>query len=274
MVSKWILLLLFSRSVVSNSLWPHGLYSIRLCPWDFPGKNPGVGSHFLLQGNLPESRIEPASAAWQVDSLPLSHLGSPSKWIHPLKIEGKRLLLNVVLEDDQWIDNEEKMLAPLSSFKLLFIYLVALGRSCGMWDLVPWPGIKPGPPALGAQSLTHWTTREVTPNSLSFSAEGTETPFSLPPSCLRTQIPRLFCFSHHQGSLEDWVIIIWSWEHLLRRRVSGVGSISDPDSVGLAHCEERPLQQRNCCLGLEFRPWGVRVYLSHSSNPTSLDLCK
>ena len=160
MVSKWILLLLFSRSVVSNSLWPHGLYSIRLCPWDFPGKNAGVGSHFLLQGNLPESRIEPASAAWQVDSLPLSHLGSPSKWIHPLKIEGKRLLLNVVLEDDQWIDNEEKMLAPLSSFKLLFIYLVALGLSCGMWDLVPWPGIKPGPPALGVRSLCRWTDRE------------------------------------------------------------------------------------------------------------------
>ena len=33
--------------------------------------------------------------------------------------------------------------------------------SCGMWDLVPWPGIEPGPPALGAQSLSHWTTREV-----------------------------------------------------------------------------------------------------------------
>ena len=33
--------------------------------------------------------------------------------------------------------------------------------SCGMWDLVPRPGIEPGPPALGAQSLSHWTTREV-----------------------------------------------------------------------------------------------------------------
>ena len=30
-----------------------------------------------------------------------------------------------------------------------------------MWDLVPWPGIEPGPPALGAQSLTHCATREV-----------------------------------------------------------------------------------------------------------------
>ena len=28
-------------------------------------------------------------------------------------------------------------------------------------DLVPSPGIEPGPPALGAQSLSHWTAREV-----------------------------------------------------------------------------------------------------------------
>ena len=33
--------------------------------------------------------------------------------------------------------------------------------SGGMWDLVPWPGIEPGLPALGMQSLNHWTTREV-----------------------------------------------------------------------------------------------------------------
>ena len=30
-----------------------------------------------------------------------------------------------------------------------------------MRDLVPRPGIEPGPPALGVWSLTHWTTREV-----------------------------------------------------------------------------------------------------------------
>ena len=29
-----------------------------------------------------------------------------------------------------------------------------------MWDLVPQLGIEPGPPALGAWSLSHWTTRE------------------------------------------------------------------------------------------------------------------
>ena len=41
--SKW------SRSVVSDSLWLHGLQPTRfLCPWDFPGKSTGVGCHCLL----------------------------------------------------------------------------------------------------------------------------------------------------------------------------------------------------------------------------------
>ena len=36
----------WSRSVVSNSLWPHGLQPTRLLhPWDFPGKSTGVGCH-------------------------------------------------------------------------------------------------------------------------------------------------------------------------------------------------------------------------------------
>ena len=45
--------------------------------------------------------------------------------------------------------------------KYWFIYLTALGLTCGVWDPVLWPGVKPGPSALGVQSLSHWTTREV-----------------------------------------------------------------------------------------------------------------
>ena len=42
--------LLFSRSIMSDLLQPHGLYPARLpCPWDSPGKNSGVGFRFLLQ---------------------------------------------------------------------------------------------------------------------------------------------------------------------------------------------------------------------------------
>ena len=39
-----------SCSVISNSLWSHGLYPTRvLCPWNSPGMNTGVGCHSLLQ---------------------------------------------------------------------------------------------------------------------------------------------------------------------------------------------------------------------------------
>ena len=39
-----------SRSVVSDSLRPHGVQPTRLlCPWDFPGKSTRVGCHCLLQ---------------------------------------------------------------------------------------------------------------------------------------------------------------------------------------------------------------------------------
>ena len=44
---------------------------------------------------------------------------------------------------------------------LSIYFLAGPGLSCGLWDLVPGPGIKPRPPALGAQSLSHWTTQEV-----------------------------------------------------------------------------------------------------------------
>ena len=41
------------------------------------------------------------------------------------------------------------------------IYLAALGLSCSMLALVPWPGIEPRPPEWAAWSLNHWTSREV-----------------------------------------------------------------------------------------------------------------
>ena len=37
-------------------------------------------------------------------------------------------------------------------------------KACGM--LVPQPGVEPAPPAVEAQSLNHWTTREVPPQGV------------------------------------------------------------------------------------------------------------
>ena len=44
-------------------------------PWNIPGKNTKVGCHFLLQGIFPTMGLDPCALHWQVDSLPLSHLG-------------------------------------------------------------------------------------------------------------------------------------------------------------------------------------------------------
>ena len=41
--------------------------------------------------------------------------------------------------------------------------------SCSMHDLVAQPGIERRPPALGAQVLTHWTTRALPEETLLFS---------------------------------------------------------------------------------------------------------
>ena len=40
-----------------------------------------------------------------------------------------------------------------------------VGSYCALWGLVPWPGIEPGTPSLGAQSLSPWTTKEVSRNN-------------------------------------------------------------------------------------------------------------
>ena len=70
-----------SRSVVSDSLWPHRLRPTRLlCPWDSPGKNTGVGCHVLLQGIFPNQGLNPQLFHlfyWQAGSLPLA--SSPGK---------------------------------------------------------------------------------------------------------------------------------------------------------------------------------------------------
>ena len=50
------------------------------CPQNSPGKNTGVGSHFLLQGILPTQGSNPCLLYWQADSLPLHHQGSLCYW--------------------------------------------------------------------------------------------------------------------------------------------------------------------------------------------------
>ena len=130
-VSEWVS---ESRSVVSDSLWPHGLHS----PWNSPGQNTEVGSLSLVQGifltqgsnpgfphcrqilyqlshkgsprilewvaYLPNPGIDPGSPALQADSLPNELWGKPrgvgvgGGWIHfQNMIQRLRILSSVAL---------------------------------------------------------------------------------------------------------------------------------------------------------------------------------
>ena len=62
-----------SRSVVSDSLRPHGLYS----PYNSLGQNTRVGSLSLLQGNFPTQRSNPGLLHCRQILHHLSHKGSP-----------------------------------------------------------------------------------------------------------------------------------------------------------------------------------------------------
>ena len=68
-----------SCSVMSNSLWPHRLYS----PWNSPGQNTGVSSLFLLQGIFPTQGSNPCLSHCRGILYQLSHKESPRilKWV-------------------------------------------------------------------------------------------------------------------------------------------------------------------------------------------------
>ena len=67
-----------SRSVVSDSLPPHGLQLTRLrCPWNSPGKNIGVGCYYLLQEIFSTQGSNLALPHCRQILYHLSHKGSP-----------------------------------------------------------------------------------------------------------------------------------------------------------------------------------------------------
>ena len=68
-----------SCSVTSTSSWPHVLYPTGfLCPGNSPGKNTGVGCHFLLQGTFPTQGLNPGIPHCRRILYQLSHKGSPA----------------------------------------------------------------------------------------------------------------------------------------------------------------------------------------------------
>ena len=74
-------------SVVSDSVRPHRRQPTRLNrPWDFPGKNTGVGCHFLLQCMKVKSESEVAQL---VSDTSWPHGLQPTRLLRPWDFSGK-----------------------------------------------------------------------------------------------------------------------------------------------------------------------------------------
>ena len=69
---------------MSNSLWPHGLYS----PWNSPGQNTGVGSLSLLQGIFPIQGSSPGLPHCKQILHQLSYQESPYRELGPHLFSG------------------------------------------------------------------------------------------------------------------------------------------------------------------------------------------
>ena len=109
-----------------------------LCLWDFPGKNTGVGCHFLLQGIFP-TRYQTRICCIGRRILSTEPPGKPTEYYSTLK--------------------RNALSSPQKTWRKLEFFFFFLAIPCRI--LVPQSGIKPMSPALGAHSLNNWTTREV-----------------------------------------------------------------------------------------------------------------
>ena len=133
---------------MSDSLRPRGLAPTKLLrPWGSPGKNTGVGCHFLLQGIFPTQGSNPGLLHWRQTLYRLSHQGSQKK------TKNKCL-------------SEVKPLSRVRLFVTLWTVAYQAPPSMGFFRQEYWkgltfpsagdlpdPGIKPGSPTLQADAL-------------------------------------------------------------------------------------------------------------------------
>ena len=92
-----------------------------LCPWDFPGRNTGVGCHALLQGIFPTQGSNPhllCLLLWQAGYLPLA---SPGKPVKPLKELLKIIQMNLETVIQSEVSQKEK-----NKYHILM-------HICGIW---------------------------------------------------------------------------------------------------------------------------------------------
>ena len=158
---------------------------------------------------------------------------------------------------------------------LLFIYLTAAHRifSCGMWDLIPPPGIKHRPPALGACSLSHSTTREVPAGSFcgSFSCVGQPSHFPCTLTMSSLPVGTAVCIDRndHGGASRDFLFPVGTWDLVPQLGIKPAPPAMEAQSLN--HCPAREVPPETLkikCSGNRYRQAG-RFLFSKPSGQSS-----
>ena len=114
----------WSRSVVSDSLQPHGLQPTRLLhPWDFPGKSTGVGCHCLLRAKhyVPLKKSCFNKYCWLTQNIMMGEYGTKRKEIHKKHKKS----------NDRWRGLSKPILnLPINIHFAIFLFLnISLGNN-------------------------------------------------------------------------------------------------------------------------------------------------
>ena len=140
-----------SQSVMSSSLWLHGLWPTRLfCPWNSPDKNIGVSDHSLYQGIFLTQGSNPGLLHCMKILYHLSHQRSPSIYLY--------LYLYLSVQFSHSVMSNSLWLHGLWPIRLLCSWEFSRqeywsGLPCPPPGDLPNPGIKPKSPALQVDSL-------------------------------------------------------------------------------------------------------------------------
>ena len=158
---------------MSDSLQYHRRQPTRLPrPWDSPGKNTGVGCHFLLQCVKVKSGSEVTQSCPTLrDPMDCTLPGSSDHGIFQARVLEWFPLLNAEVKSKSTQDQEIKQ----SSVLMLYFFL-SLCWTCyniasvcfgvffwpqGMWDLSSPTRNQTYIPCIQRQSLNYWTARQV-----------------------------------------------------------------------------------------------------------------
>ena len=146
----------YVTSVMSDSVWPHWWQPTRFPgPWDFPGKNTGVGCHFLLQCMKVKSESEVAQSCPTLrDPMDFSLPGSSVTWGLP------RATKCSVTVEPMWVITSWEQ-CTFSSVPTAYIWkemdkTIKLWTS---WTILKWDDCSANKKCLGTSNFRRWNPK-------------------------------------------------------------------------------------------------------------------